>query len=408
VLWLTGDLLLDPAFRRSGGASGDPAETYSAMFAPVAKHWRADGDAATVIVNLETPVATLRREPDAYLDDAEEIFATTGHRRIPSPLNAPVSLLDALVRSGVDGVDLTNNHALDQDRAGLGETLDAARAHGLQTLGAGRSDGEARAPRFYGDRGARLAVLTTFVRDRPEPPWLPASEPRLSVVDERTVDDVRRAAEESDAVVVVVHVVAELLARPTLGTRVLAAELVAAGADVVVVHGPHVIAPVERVESRGRSGLVAFSIGNFVSDMGKDARPGRADARGMPAAGLGDDKWHDPRTRSGLVVRIALAPGRPIDVAFLPTWMHSDRWLLDHGLARPPITFSVEPLAACGPPLELRAAWPPEGAAAMQDWVGRNRDAALETAGLTSPQCARCVDGAPCRWRGEAQLLRLP
>lgn len=406
VLWLTGDVLLDPAFRRSGAASGNPAETYASMIAPVARHWRADGDAATVIVNLESPVATLRREPDAYLADAEQIFARTGHRRIPSPLNAPESLLDALARAGVDVVDLANNHALDQDRVGLGETLDAAHARGLGTIGAGRSDAEARAPRLFGHAGARIALLATFVRDRAEPPWLSATEPRLSVVDERTLDDVRYAAALGDAVVVVVHVVAELLARPTPATRVLAAELVAAGADVVVVHGPHVIAPVERVESGGRSGIVAFSIGNFISDMGKDARPGRHDAARDRALDDGDEKWRDPRTRAGLVVRIALEPGAPIEVSFLPTWMHSDRWLLDQGLARPPITFTVEPLAACGPPLTLRAAWPPEGCDAMQAWVARHRDAALATARLVSGECERCVDGARCRWRGEAHLLR--
>lgn len=406
VIWMTGDVLLDPAFRRSGAASGDPAEAYASMIAPVAKHWRADGDEATVIVNLESPVATLRREPDAYVDQAEEIFERTGHRRIPSPLNAPQSLLDALARSGVDAVDLANNHALDQDRAGLAETLDAAQARGLTTLGAGRSDADARAPRLYGPPGARIAVLATFVRDRAEPAWLSANEARLSVVDARTIDEVRRAAETSDAVIVAVHVVAELLARPTPGTRELVAALIAAGADLVVVHGPHVIAPVERIESGGRSGIAAFSIGNFVSDMGKEARPGRDDP---PRAGeAAADKWHDPRTRSGLVVRVALAPGAPLDVAFLPTWMHSDRWLIDQGLARPPITFSVEPLAACGPPLQLRAAWPPEGYDAMESWVARHRDAALATAGITSAACARCTDGAPCRWRGDAHLLRLP
>ena len=406
VLWLTGDVLLDPAFRRSGAASGDPAEAYAAMIAPVAKHWRADGESATVIVNLESPVATTRREPDSYLANAEEIFARTGHRRVPSPLNAPPSLLDALMRMGVDGVDLANNHALDQNREGLGETLDAAHASGLATLGGGRTDEEARAVRSYGAPGARVGILATFVRDAPEPADLGLAVPRLNIVDERTLDDVRHAAETNDAVVVVVHVVAELLARPTPGTRALASDLVAAGADLVVVHGPHVIAPIERVESGGRAGLVAFSVGNFVSDMGKDARPGRRASAARNARDATEDKWHDARTRSGLVVRVSLAPGTALDVSFLPTWMHNDRWLIDHGLARPPITFTVEPVAACGPPLALRSAWPPEGDAAIEAWVAEERDAAIATAGLFSEECARCTPGAQCRWRGEAHLLR--
>ena len=406
VLWVTGDVLLDPSFRRSGAAAGDPAEIYAAMVAPVAKHWREDGDAATVVVNLESPVATLRREPDAYLADAEAIFAETGHRRIPSPLNAPESLLAALSRAGVDVVDVANNHALDQDRAGLGETLDAAHAHGLVTLGGGRGDDDARRALMLGERGARIALLATFVRDHGEPSRLGPSEPRLDVVDARTLDEVRRAAAESDAVVVVVHVVAELLSRPTPSTRLLAAALVAAGADAVIVHGPHVIAPVERVESGGRSGVVAYSLGNFVSDMGKDARPGRISPERSRASEPDLDKWHDPRTRSGLAARISLTPGEPLDVAFLPTWMHSDRFLLDQGLARPPITFTVEPLAACGPPLALRTTWPREASLEMQTWVAWHRDTALDTARLSSAECARCASEAPCRWLGEALLLR--
>jgi poly-gamma-glutamate synthesis protein (capsule biosynthesis protein) len=70
----------------------------------------------------------------------------------------------------------------------------------------------------------------------------------------------------TDAVVVSVHWGDEYHHLPTKRHRQVAEALVAAGADLVLGHHPHVLQPMELVEAGGRKGVVAFSLGNFISN----------------------------------------------------------------------------------------------------------------------------------------------
>ena len=54
--------------------------------------------------------------------------------------------------------------------------------------------------------------------------------------------------------------------RPLPRQREVAARLVEAGADVILGTHPHVLQPVEWVERGGRRALVAYSLGNFISN----------------------------------------------------------------------------------------------------------------------------------------------
>ena len=76
----------------------------------------------------------------------------------------------------------------------------------------------------------------------------------------------RRARALADAVVVSIHWGDEYHHQPLPRQREVAARLVEAGADVILGTHPHVLQPVEWVERGGRRGLVAFSLGNFISN----------------------------------------------------------------------------------------------------------------------------------------------
>jgi poly-gamma-glutamate synthesis protein (capsule biosynthesis protein) len=279
----------------------------------------------------------------------------------------------------VTTVSLANNHALDQTRDGLGETIDAARAAGLGTLGAGRSRDEAEAPLLVGASGVRVAVLAVFLRDNPEPA-LPDGTPRLATVDPEMLAAVRRVRQSADVVVVVVHVVAELETRPSPALRMLVDHLVDMHVDAVIAHGPHVVAPVERI---GRT-TVAWSIGNLLSDMGHAASP--------RAHHIDEhDKRQTPRTRAGLVARIEAREGEPPRVGFLPIFVRTDAFLVGHGLAGGPTDYRVVPLRARGHAMDLPRSWPEELHAASDAWLDAQRDALLRTARLRAPS----HDGPP-------------
>jgi poly-gamma-glutamate synthesis protein (capsule biosynthesis protein) len=67
-------------------------------------------------------------------------------------------------------------------------------------------------------------------------------------------------------VVVSLHWGAEFATSPTAWQRRIASELIEAGADLLLGHHPHVLQPIESYTARdGRTGLIAYSLGNFIS-----------------------------------------------------------------------------------------------------------------------------------------------
>ena len=173
---------------------------------------------------------------------------------------AAPSLLTALKAAGIDVVNLANNHALDQGVPALLETRDRARAAGLLTVGAGRNAAEAYAPAVIDTPAGRVAVIG-MSRVLPVGWTAKANVPGIaSAYDERAaVAAVRRAAQLADNVVVMVHWGAEFARCPDPAQKRLADAMVAAGADVVAGHHPHVLQAVERQPGA----VVAFSLGNL-------------------------------------------------------------------------------------------------------------------------------------------------
>jgi poly-gamma-glutamate synthesis protein (capsule biosynthesis protein) len=204
------------------------------------------------LANLETPIAPSRAGRVGV-----KVF------------NAPPALPLALKEAGFDGVSIANNHVWDQGRGGLLETVTHVDAAGLARAGAGRTCEEATRPVLLDVQGVRVGWIAAsrvhnlyLNRDADEP-----------CVFKYATDDVVAAAAAARAagaelVVLSVHWGQEYEREPRSWERSFARELVAGGVDVVLGHHPHVLQPIEFVESGGRRGLVAFSLGNFVSGQG--------------------------------------------------------------------------------------------------------------------------------------------
>ncbi|MEM9193775.1 MAG: CapA family protein [Myxococcota bacterium] len=364
VAWVGGDVLMSGAIRRS--IRPDSAAGFARIIAPVSARWRSD-DGAFVMVNMEAPVAERRNENDLYTRDK------AGPGRVPAPLNAPRWMLQGLQGAGVDAIMLANNHALDQEREGLRETIQSARRLGLVTTGAGVSPHVAW-PIVVGEEGRRLAILSYFDKENPEPP-LEAGDPGLNILGPNADDQIRVARQDADAVLVVIHVVAELFTGIKPRWRETVRALVASGADAIAIHGQHVVAPVEVIEGPYGPVTVAYGLGNFFSDMGAATNPDR-----RPTS---NSKWEDVNARSGLLMRVALHNGE-IDVRFLPLWMHHNRWLV-HNRAHDELTFSLVPLAPEGSPFRWTAPrWEEPWAGAYERWLGEERDRLARRAGLVA------------------------
>jgi hypothetical protein len=199
-----------------------------------------------VAVNLETPVA----HPGTGTPQSKQYVFLAG-----------TELLDALARSGVDVVNLANNHALDHGPEALLETIDHARQAGLTPVGAGANAAEAYRPAYFRVRNRTIAVLGL---SRVVPPGWAAGPNKAGVAsayDERTaLRAIGNAKAQADDVVVMIHWGVELARCPGDDIVGLAHRLHAAGATVVAGHHPHVLQGI----SQGDEGVTAYSLGNFV------------------------------------------------------------------------------------------------------------------------------------------------
>ncbi|HJW08548.1 MAG TPA: CapA family protein, partial [Holophagaceae bacterium] len=212
-----------------------------------------------VFGNLETPVA-----PE------------TGAPGRPFQFNAPAELPAALKASGFVIVSVANNHAFDQGHRGLLESLGRLADAGLAPLGSGEDKEEAERPVILERNGIRIGFLgcaDIFNADldgRIDRPWVRKLDiPEMAA-------SVKALRAKVDAVVVSIHWGIEERHAPTKRQREAATALVAAGADLILGHHPHVIQPVEWISSGGRKGLVAFSLGNFISNQNRVYQDGDA------------------------------------------------------------------------------------------------------------------------------------
>ena len=197
-------------------------------------------------VNLETPITSRgTAENKRYVFRARD-------QAVP-----------ALTDAGVDAVTLANNHSMDYGREGLADTMDVARRGGLGTIGAGRDAAEAYTPWRATIRGVRVAVLAFDQVDDLASEWAagPAwSGLAMAFGTERALAAVRDARATSDVVVVLPHWGVEGDRCPTPRQKTFTAQLLDAGADVIVGAHTHVL------QGAGRSGkgYVAYGMGDFL------------------------------------------------------------------------------------------------------------------------------------------------
>jgi len=199
--------------------------------------------------NLETPVAPVSGLPGK-----------------PFMFNAPKELPAALKASGFTVLSTANNHAYDQGVAGVVETLERLRAEQLVPVGSGATRGEAEQPRMVQVKGLRVAFLgftdlfNINLNRKDSGPWVAGLDPAAAAA------AVRAVRARADVVVVSIHWGVEYQHEPLARQREVAAALCDAGADLILGTHPHVLQPVEMLERGGRRTLVAYSLGNFVSN----------------------------------------------------------------------------------------------------------------------------------------------
>lgn len=176
----------------------------------------------------------------------------------------PTSYASWLADAGINVVSLANNHAMDFGAAGLRSTKQALRSAGIQFSAKSRSDIAS-----FNVRGIRIALIAVdyYTGERS------MTSPRA------TFEEIKRLKRAYDVVIVSAHAGAEgaRALRTRAGSEFYMGELrgdpvkfshaaVDAGADLILMHGPHVPRAMEIYSER----LVVYSLGNFITERGID------------------------------------------------------------------------------------------------------------------------------------------
>lgn len=273
----TGDLLCSPRMTELAGGN------YDEIFVRAGALKECD----YLVGNIETPVA------------GEELRYTYERYRF----NTPTEFVRSMKKSGFNLLTLANNHCMDRGEQGILNTLENCAAEGMETIGiyAARED---RDRVFVKEmKGIRVAFVNytygtnAFAHgiflEHPYMVNLFQPEETLKgsihllesneeigsnvkrIYKERSEEyedvlpflaqleaDIKRAKEEADFVVMIMHSGGQYNLEVDPYTEYLAARIQEFGADIIVGHHPHIL---QKCENKGGY-LTIYSLGNLLND----------------------------------------------------------------------------------------------------------------------------------------------
>lgn len=244
TITFAGDILFDENYAIMGNVAGNGNIANGVLPSLIAEMKSAD----IMMLNNEFPYS----DGGAPLEDKQFTF-----RAKP----ATVSYLNDM---GVDIVSLANNHAYDYGEPAFMDTMKVLEEAGITYVGAGRDLQEARRPVYYIINNIKIAIVAaTQIERLDNPDTRGATDSSAGVFRCWNGDDlletVREARANSDFVIVYLHWGTENVAETDWAQEKQAAEVVAAGADLIIGAHPHCLQRISIVQGVP----VMYSLGNF-------------------------------------------------------------------------------------------------------------------------------------------------
>jgi poly-gamma-glutamate synthesis protein (capsule biosynthesis protein) len=208
-------------------------------------------------------VASALRSADITTGNLETSVSTRGAAVVKEFTfrGRPSDLVPLSHFAGFDVLTLANNHSADYGRDALRDTIRSVHDAGIQTIGAGANEWQARRAAIVEAGGLRVALLG-YSDVNPAGFVATSTQPGTARADVDAIrQDVRAALRRADVAVCFFHWGVELRPNPDLRQQRLATACLQAGAKLVLGAHPHVFGPVIRPS---RTTLVAWTLGNFV------------------------------------------------------------------------------------------------------------------------------------------------
>jgi poly-gamma-glutamate capsule biosynthesis protein CapA/YwtB (metallophosphatase superfamily) len=245
-----------------------------------------------------TSVGNALRRADIAFGNLECAISERGEP-FPKQFNfrgTPAALEGLRRHTGIDVLNLANNHVGDFGRDATVDTIRSVEGLGMRAVGAGRDLRRALAPQVIERLGLRVAFVGfssiapiefAAAEDSPGTAWASA---------EAIADAVRAARRRADVVVATFHCGIDRATFETTEQRLLAQTAAAAGAQLVIGAHRHVLQPLRREGAA----LVAYSLANFVfgAASADTAATGILEAS-LTADGVGAARWRAGRIVGG-------------------------------------------------------------------------------------------------------------
>lgn len=221
-------------------------------------------DFSHIFVNLQPEI----KNADMAVIGQETIYGgdELGYSGYPQ-FNSPTDMGRTLVKEGFDTILHASNHVLDKGGSGVENTLAFWEEYPeINVLGINRSEEEKQKVDIVEVKGAKLALLNyTYGTNGLSVPS--GKEYLVNYIDEEKIEaDAAYSEENADFTIAFMHWGTEYSSKPDEAQKTLALKMCEWGVDLIVGSHPHVIEPVEWVESEnGNKMLVYYSLGNFVS-----------------------------------------------------------------------------------------------------------------------------------------------
>lgn len=223
--------------------------------------WNYDSVYANVKEDVETADLAVVTQETIFVEDREDIsgYPTFG---------TPPEFGNALVNAGFDVIASATNHALDKGTDSIEYTLDWWEENHPDISVLGIYDSEEAADKIpvISCKNLKLAMLDyTYGLNGLELPE--GKEYMVDIFDEEQArEDIRKAKELADVVVVVMHVGVEYDQDVDEETQDWTDIFLEEGVDIVIGSHPHVVRTMETLTGEdGHKMLVYYSLGNFTS-----------------------------------------------------------------------------------------------------------------------------------------------
>ena len=197
---------------------------------------------------------------------------TLTHHTQPVPkvfnFRANPDRVQSLKEARIDVVNIANNHILDFGPEGLFETLEVLKQAGIEYVGAGHNDAEAREPAIISKNGIKIGILG-FTDN--EPDWLAGpNKPGTNYIRVGIIEPIQKAVSalrsEVDIIILSIHWGPNMREQPSQEFINFAHAIIDSGVDILHGHSAHVPQGIEVYNKK----VILYDTGDFVDDYAID------------------------------------------------------------------------------------------------------------------------------------------